>query len=61
VQDGLRIVGVRNELAQTHDVSALLHKVLDVVVSALVSQLGHLDAFRGELFIQIKQVETRWG
>jgi len=61
VQDGLGIVGVRNELAQTHDVTALLYKVLNVVVSALVSQLSHLDTFRGELFIQIEQVETRWG
>ena len=40
MQHGLGVVRIVNRLAYPHDVSALLDKVLDVVVSALIRELG---------------------
>ena len=60
MQDCLRVVRARHKLAQPHDVAALLHKVFNIIIRALVGQLGHLDALTSKLLIQIKQIQTRW-
>jgi hypothetical protein len=53
MQHRLGVVRVIDVLAHSHYVSALLHEVLDVLVSALVCQLGKLNSFTCKLFVQI--------
>ena len=57
VQDGLRVVWVLYVLGDTKDVAALADIVFYIFVGALVRELSHFDFFRGELFIEIKEVE----
>jgi len=61
MQHRLGVVGVVNRLAHPHDVAALLDEVLDVIVGALVCQLGQLDALACELFVKVVQVKSRRG
>ena len=44
MQDGLGVVGIFHVLRDTEDVAAFADVVLDVVVRALVRELGHFDS-----------------
>ena len=44
MQDGLGVVGIFDVLRDAEDVAALADVVLDVVVRALVRELGHFDS-----------------
>ena len=59
MQHGLGVVGIVNRLAYPHDVAALLDKVLDVVVSALICELGQFDPLTCKLFVKVIQVQAR--
>ena len=56
MQHRLGVVRVVDVLAHSHYVSALLHEVLNVFVSALVCQLGKLNSFTSKLFVQIIEI-----
>ena len=58
-QDRLRVVGVRHMLAHAEDVAALADVVLDVVVGALVRQLGQPNLLGGELLVEVVEIEAR--
>jgi len=61
MQDGLGVVGIFDVLRDTEDVAAFADVVLDVVVGALVRELGHFDFLRSELLVQVEQVQRgRW-
>ena len=61
MQDGFGIIRVLHILRDTQDVSTLADVVLDVLVVALVRELGHLDFLRGKLLVEIEQVHGgRW-
>ena len=59
MKDGLGIVRVVDLAAHAEDVTALLDVVLDVIVSALVSELGHFYLFACELLIEVVKIERR--
>ena len=44
MQDGLGVIGIFDVLRDTEDVAAFADVVLDVVVGALVRELGHFDS-----------------
>ena len=44
MQDGLGVIGIFDVLRDTEDVAAFADVVLDVVVRALVRELGHFDS-----------------
>lgn len=54
MKDLFGIVGVVHVLRETHNVTTLFHEVLDVIVIAFIGELGHLDTFTSELFIEIE-------
>jgi len=61
MQDGLGVVGIFDVLRDAEDVAALADVVLDVVVRALVRELGHFDFLRRELLVQVEEVQRgRW-
>jgi hypothetical protein len=59
MQHGLGIVRVANRLAHTHDIAALLYKVLNVVVSTLIGKLGQFDTLACKLFVKVIKVQAR--
>ena len=60
MQHCLRVVGIANRLAYTHDVATLLYKVLNVVVSALIGKLGQFNTLACKLFVKVIKVQARW-
>lgn len=60
MEDSLGVIRVAYLRTHTHDVAALLHKVLNVIISTLVRQLGHLNLFTCKLLIQVEKVQSRW-
>ena len=60
MQHGLGVVGIVNQLAHPHDVAALLDKVLDVVVSALIRKLRQFYTLACELLVKVVKVQARW-
>jgi len=59
MQHRFGVVRVVNRLTHPHDVAALLDEVLNIIVSALVCELGKLDALACELFVKVVQVQSR--
>lgn len=59
MQHCLGVIGIANRLAHTHDIAALLYEVLDVVVSALICELGQFDPLTCKLFVKVIQVQAR--
>lgn len=61
MQDRFRVVGVRDVAADSKDISTFFNVVLEIVVGTLISELGHFNLFRGELFIEVVQVQAGRG
>jgi len=59
MEDGLGVIRVLNVLGDAENISAFANVVLDILIVALVSELGHLDFFRGKLFVEIEEVKGR--
>jgi len=61
VEYSLGVIRVAYLRTHSHDVATLLHKVLNVLVIALVRKLGHLNLFTCKLLIQVEKVQAGWG
>jgi len=54
MQDGLGVVRIFHVLRDTQDVTALADVVFDVIIRALIGELGHFDFLRRELLVQVE-------
>ena len=51
MQDGLGVVGIFHVLRDSQDVTAFADVVLDIVIRALIRELGHFDFLRSKLLV----------
>ena len=51
MQDGFRVVGIFHVLRDTQDVAAFADVVLDIIIRALIRELGHFDFLRSKLLV----------